>query len=56
MGSSGWERNKARTRVAMATAAVRLFREQGCDATTVEDIARAASSSSSTFFRYFGAN
>jgi AcrR family transcriptional regulator len=55
VGSSGWERNKARTRVALATAAVRLFREQGYDATTVEDIARAAGSSSSTFFRYFGA-
>jgi AcrR family transcriptional regulator len=51
----GWERNKARTRLALATAAARLFREQGYAATTVEDIARAAGSSSSTFFRYFGA-
>ncbi len=50
----GWERNKARTRIALATAAVRLFREHGFEATTVEDIARAAGSSSSTFFRYFG--
>jgi AcrR family transcriptional regulator len=50
----GWERNKARTRVSLATAAVRLFREQGYEATTVDDIARAAGSSSSTFFRYFG--
>jgi AcrR family transcriptional regulator len=52
--ADGWERNKARTRVSLATAAVRLFREQGYEATTVEDIARAAGSSSSTFFRYFG--
>jgi AcrR family transcriptional regulator len=39
----------------LATAAVRLFREQGYEATTVEDIARSAGSSPSTFFRYFGA-
>jgi AcrR family transcriptional regulator len=46
--------NKARTRVALATAAARLFRERGYEATTVEDIASAAGSSPSTFFRYFG--
>jgi AcrR family transcriptional regulator len=46
--------NKARTRVALATAAVRLFRERGYTQTTVEDIAEAAGSSPSTFFRYFG--
>ena len=50
----GWERNKARTRTALATTAARLFREQGYAETTVEDIVRAAGSSSSTFFRYFG--
>lgn len=47
-------RNKARTRTALATAAAKLFREQGYAETTVEDIVRAAGSSSSTFFRYFG--
>jgi AcrR family transcriptional regulator len=46
--------SKARTRVALATAAARLFRERGYEATTVEDIASAAGSSPSTFFRYFG--
>ena len=51
--TGGWQRRKAQTRVALAEAAVRLFRERGYDATTVEDIAQAAGSSSSTFFRYF---
>jgi AcrR family transcriptional regulator len=49
----GWERRKAQTRVAMAEAAVRLFGEQGYEATTVDDIARAARCSPRTFFRYF---
>jgi AcrR family transcriptional regulator len=49
----GWEKRRAQTRVALAEAAVRLFRDRGYDATTVEDIAEAANSSSSTFFRYF---
>ena len=53
MEAGGWARRKAETRVALAEAAVRLFRENGYEATTVEDIARAASSSPRTFFRYF---
>jgi AcrR family transcriptional regulator len=35
-------------------AAVRLFRESGYEATTVDDIASAAGCSRRTFFRYFG--
>lgn len=50
----GREYNKARTRIALATAAIRLFREKGYEATTVEEIAQAAGSSASTFFRHFG--
>ena len=47
------ERKKARTRAAIQQEALRLFREQGYGATTVEQIADAAEVSASTFFRYF---
>jgi AcrR family transcriptional regulator len=47
------ERKKARTRAAIQTHALRLFREQGYDATTVEQICDAVEISESTFFRYF---
>ncbi|WP_425464361.1 TetR family transcriptional regulator [Paenibacillus anaericanus] len=47
------ERKKAKTMTAIQMHAMRLFREQGYKATTVEQIADAAEISPSTFFRYF---
>jgi AcrR family transcriptional regulator len=47
------ERKKARTRASLREHALRLFREQGYQATTIEQIAAAAEVSPSTFFRYF---
>lgn len=47
------ERKKAGTRTAIQRHAVRLFREQGYDATSIEQIARAADVSHRTVFRYF---
>jgi AcrR family transcriptional regulator len=47
------ERKKAKTRAAIREHALRLFREQGYDATTIDQIAEAADVSPSTFFRYF---
>ncbi len=47
------ERKKVRTRSTIQHHALRLFREQGYEATTVSQIAQAAEISESTFFRYF---
>jgi AcrR family transcriptional regulator len=47
------ERKKARTRAAIREHALRLFREQGYGATTIEQISAAAEVSPATFFRYF---
>lgn len=47
------ERKKAKTHAAIRRHALRLFREQGYAATTVDQIAAAAEVSPSTFFRYF---
>jgi AcrR family transcriptional regulator len=47
------EAHKQATRAALRAAAMRLFAEQGYDATTVADIARAANVTQRTFYRYF---
>ncbi|HEX6340249.1 TetR family transcriptional regulator [Umezawaea sp.] len=47
------ERKKQRTREALTDAAYALFRSNGFDATTVDQIAEAVEVSSRTFFRYF---
>jgi AcrR family transcriptional regulator len=47
------ERKKAKTRAAIQSHALRLFREQGYDATTVQQIIEEVEVSESTFFRYF---
>ncbi|WP_079075005.1 TetR/AcrR family transcriptional regulator [Streptomyces atriruber] len=47
------ERKKLKTRIAIRDATYRLIREQGYEATTVEQIAEAAEVSPSTVFRYF---
>ncbi|MFD0899006.1 TetR/AcrR family transcriptional regulator [Actinomadura sediminis] len=47
------ERKKARTRALIQATALRLFREHGYEATTVEQIARAAEVAHTTVFRYF---
>jgi AcrR family transcriptional regulator len=49
------QRKKAATRDRIRACALRLFLEQGYDATTVEQIAAAAGVSHMTFFRYFPA-
>jgi AcrR family transcriptional regulator len=47
------ERKKARTRAEIQAHALRLFHQQGYDATTVAQIIEEAEVSESTFFRYF---
>jgi AcrR family transcriptional regulator len=47
------EANKQATRAALRGAAARLFAEQGYEATTVTQIARAARVGERTFYRYF---
>ncbi len=49
------QRKKTATRDRIRASALRLFREHGYDATTVEQIAAAAGVSHMTFFRYFPA-
>lgn len=51
--SSRGERRKDQTRLALTRSALRLFREQGYEATTVEEIAEAADYHRATFFRLF---
>ncbi len=52
MGSR--EAKKLVTRRSMVDAAARLFAERGVDATTMDDIARAAGTSRTSVFNYFG--
>jgi AcrR family transcriptional regulator len=47
------ERKKQKTRDAIQREAMRLFQEQGYEATTIEQIAAAVDISPSTFFNYF---
>ena len=49
------ERQEAETRATIRSCALRLIREQGYDATTIEQIVEAADVSEATFFRYFPA-
>ena len=48
-----WDRRKEQTHRRLLNAAERLFRTQGFDATTVEEIAGAADVAKGTFFNYF---
>src|SRR5882672_7375501 len=47
------ERRKDRTRLALTRSALKLFRERGFEATTVEEITEAADYHRATFFRLF---
>jgi AcrR family transcriptional regulator len=48
------ERRQQRQRAELVSAGMRLFAEQGFDATTVDEVAEAAGVSRRTLFRYFG--
>jgi len=48
------ELKKAATRTALVDAAARLFARRGVDGTTMDDIARAAGTSRTSVFNYFG--
>lgn len=48
------ELKKAATRTALIDAAARLFAERGVEGTTMDDIARAAGTSRTSVFNYFG--
>ncbi|BAL89579.1 putative TetR-family transcriptional regulator [Actinoplanes missouriensis 431] len=48
------QRTRQAMRAEVSAIATRLFAEQGCDNTTVEQIAAEAGLSRTTFFRYFG--
>ena len=50
---SRWDRRREQTHRRLLSAAERLFRGQGFDATTVEEIADAADVAKGTFFNYF---
>lgn len=47
------DRKKAQTRAAIQQQALRLFQDQGYDATTIDQIAEASDIAPATFFRYF---
>ena len=49
------ERKKLKTHRALADAALRLFTQNGFDATTLDEVAEEAEVSKSTFFRFFPA-
>jgi len=51
--SSGRERRKAKARLEITRAALKLFTENGYEATTVAEIAAAADYSVRSFYRYF---
>lgn len=48
------ERKKQRTRQDLADSALRLFNQQGYDATTLDELVESVQVSKRTFFRYFG--